>query len=168
MQNRSQRPSKYHGYGGKPKHGPTRSPYQHKRPFNRGYGGGHTQKIDVSRYVNKAVITEEVEKFIPEHRFADFVLDERVKKNIADKGYTDPTPIQDRAIPHVLRGADVALLGRILDGARNPIHGELLSYLFFAREFIHELIQLGRRDAERWLAAPHDDGPWQHGRMRSY
>jgi NTE family protein len=68
----------------------------------------------------------------------------------------------------LLRGADVALLGRILDGARNPIHGELLSYLFFAREFIHELIQLGRRDAERWLAAPHDDGPWQHGRMRSY
>jgi NTE family protein len=68
----------------------------------------------------------------------------------------------------LVRSPDVALLGRIIDGSRNPVHGELLSYLFFAREFIDELIKLGRRDAERWLAAPHDEGPWQHGRMSSY
>jgi NTE family protein len=68
----------------------------------------------------------------------------------------------------LFRGRDVALLGRLVDGARNPVHGELLSYLFFAREFIDELIELGRHDAERWLAAPHDDGPWQHGRLPSY
>jgi superfamily II DNA/RNA helicase len=35
------------------------------------------------------------------------MLDERLKANIIKKGYTDPTPIQDRSIPHILRGEDV-------------------------------------------------------------
>lgn len=72
-----------------------------------GRGGGKTQHIDVSKFINKAVITEEVEHFVPEHKFSDFVINENLKSNIIKKGYTLPTPIQDRAIPHVLRGSDV-------------------------------------------------------------
>lgn len=68
---------------------------------------GMGQHIDVSRFVNKAVITEEVEHFVPEHRFTDFYIDERLKANIITKGYTAPTPIQDRSIPHILRGSDI-------------------------------------------------------------
>ncbi len=45
--------------------------------------------------------------FVPEHKFADFAIDSRLKKNIIDKGYVLPTPIQDRAINHILRGEDV-------------------------------------------------------------
>ncbi len=67
-------------------------------------GGDH---IDPARFVNKAVITEKVEHFVPEHKFADFAIDERLKKNIIEKGYVLPTPIQDKAIPHVLQGQDV-------------------------------------------------------------
>ncbi len=63
--------------------------------------------IDVSRFVNKAVITEEVENFIPEHTFSDFKLCDLVLKNIEAKGYTSLTPIQDRSIPHVMRGEDI-------------------------------------------------------------
>jgi superfamily II DNA/RNA helicase len=63
--------------------------------------------IDLSRYINKAVITEQTEHFVPEHSFADFELDTRLKANVATKGYVTPTPIQDRAIPHVMRGDDV-------------------------------------------------------------
>jgi superfamily II DNA/RNA helicase len=44
---------------------------------------------------------------VPEHKFSDFQVDERLKANIIAKGYVDPTPIQDRAIPHVLKGQDV-------------------------------------------------------------
>ena len=62
---------------------------------------------DVSKFINKAVITEEVEVFTPEHTFQDFALAELLKKNIAAKGYSAPTPIQDRAIPHILRGEDI-------------------------------------------------------------
>jgi NTE family protein len=59
------------------------------------------------------------------------------------------------------RSSNIALLGRLVNGAASPLHGELLSYLFFAPEFATELIALGRDDARRWLAATHDDGPWR-------
>ena len=62
---------------------------------------------DVSKFINKAVVTEEVAVFVPEHKFADFAVDTLLKKNIAAKGYVTPTPIQDKAIPHALRGTDV-------------------------------------------------------------
>ena len=60
-----------------------------------------------------------------------------------------------------LRARDLAFLGRAVAGGSDPAHGELLSYLFFAPAFACRLITLGRADAERWLAEPHDDGPWQ-------
>ncbi len=75
------------------------------RPAPRRKGMG--QFIHPSKFVNKAVITEEVKVFVPEHKFSDFQVDERLKANIIAKGYVDPTPIQDRAIPHVLKGQDV-------------------------------------------------------------
>ena len=76
-----------------------------------GRGGGkksfNGQYIDPSLFVRKAVVTEESERFIPEHTFSDFLFSETVKKAVAGKGYAIPTPIQDRAIPHVLKGHDV-------------------------------------------------------------
>lgn len=80
------------------------------RPQGRfGRSRGPKQKIfrDVSKFINKATITEEVEVFIPEHKFSDFQIDERLKSNILRKGYELPTPIQDKTIPHILRGEDV-------------------------------------------------------------
>lgn len=62
-----------------------------------------------------------------------------------------------------LRAHDLAFLGRAVAGGSDPAHGELLSYLFFAPAFARELIALGRADAERWLATPREDGPWQVG-----
>lgn len=68
--------------------------------------GGRSQHIDVSKFINKAVVTETA-PFVPQHSFADFAIDERLKKNIITQKYLQPTPIQDKAIPHVLKGADV-------------------------------------------------------------
>ncbi len=68
-------------------------------------------------------------------------------------------------IGSLLRETNLALLGRIVNAERSAIHGELLSYLFLAHEFIDGLIALGRRDAERWLAERHDVGLWQIGRL---
>src|ERR1035437_2146454 len=72
-----------------------------------GRGGAHKQFMDISKFVNKAVITEQVPHFKPEHSFLDFKIEEKIKANILKKGYSDPTPIQDRAIPHVLAGQAV-------------------------------------------------------------
>jgi ATP-dependent RNA helicase RhlE len=41
------------------------------------------------------------------HSFEDFLIDNRIKGNIRAKGYSIPTPIQDRAIPVGLEGRDV-------------------------------------------------------------
>jgi NTE family protein len=62
-----------------------------------------------------------------------------------------------------LRARDVALLGRAVDGGSDALHGELLSYLFFAPQFAAALIELGRVDAQRWLDASHDDDIWDTG-----
>jgi len=63
----------------------------------------------------------------------------------------------------LLRAPNLALLGRITDAALNPMHAELYSYLFLCREFIDELIELGRADAQRWLDTEHDEWPWRLG-----
>lgn len=53
--------------------------------------------------------------------------------------------------PRSLRATDMRLLDRML-GADTPLHGALLSYLLFERDFIDGAIELGRRDGRRWLA----------------
>jgi hypothetical protein len=51
-------------------------------------------------------------------------------------------------------------------GAGNSsTRGELFSYLFFAGDFATRLIELGRRDAARWVELQHDDGVWQLRRL---
>ncbi len=78
---------------------------------NRGRGGSRggpkSDRIDVSRFINKSSVTEKVEEFVPTHSFMDFAIDPRIKHNIGRKGYTTPTPIQDKAIPTALLGRDV-------------------------------------------------------------
>jgi len=86
-----------------------------KRRSSRG-GFSHTpsrnrynkrSNIDISKFINKVKITEETDHFIPEHKFADFKINEALKANIIKKGYIIPTPIQDKAIPHILQGLDI-------------------------------------------------------------
>jgi superfamily II DNA/RNA helicase len=48
-----------------------------------------------------------VVNFVPEHAFADFKIDTTLKASVIAKGYTTPTPIQDRCIPHILNGSDI-------------------------------------------------------------
>jgi NTE family protein len=55
----------------------------------------------------------------------------------------------------------LALLGRAFGAGKSSARGELFSYLFFAREFAEALMERGRKDAERWLARRHDEGPWR-------
>jgi NTE family protein len=52
-----------------------------------------------------------------------------------------------------LRSPDFALLARLLGGGRAQARGELLSFVLFDEVFIERLLQAGRYDAERWLAA---------------
>ena len=84
-----------------------RGRFKGKRSYGGGNRGGgrnkrsrHTNRefSDVSRFINKAEPQEEVIPYDPTHKFSDFALDERLKKNVLEMGYEHPTPIQDQCL----------------------------------------------------------------------
>jgi len=92
-----------------------------------GRGGGRNkrgsfERIDVSKFISKATVTESEEIYLPTHTFSDFKIDNKIKANIAAKNYIYPTPIQDKAIPH-------ALLGRDILGIANTGTGKTAAFL---------------------------------------
>ena len=117
--------------GGRPQFG---SGSRHSSPSrgggSRGGRGSFSQRIDISKFVKKAVITEQSEVFVPEHKFTDFAVDERLKKNVLGRGYMTPTPIQDKIIPHILRGSDVV-------GIANTGTGKTAAFLI---PLIHKIL----------------------------
>lgn len=105
------------GSQGGPRYGGQKSSFRGGRPafagrpsFNRGrsrsrFNGGSS--IPSSKFICKASPIMESAPYIPLNKFADFEINTIIKSNISKKGYVDPTPIQDVAIPHVLKGRDV-------------------------------------------------------------
>ena len=76
--------------------------------FGAKKGRPKTPKLDISSFINKAAHSPVQEKvFVPEHSFADFELNSLLLRSIENKGYAQPTPIQDKIIPLVLQGKDV-------------------------------------------------------------
>lgn len=77
--------------------------------FNR--GGGRPkhqgQYIDPSRFINRAVTPEAEVAFVPTHTFADFHFIPGLERNLAQRGYSAPTAIQDEAIPYIMDGRDL-------------------------------------------------------------
>ena len=65
------------------------------------------QKIDPARFINKAILDEKIDDFLPKHQFQDFKIDRRLISAVASKGYRIPTPIQDQIISHIVDGFDV-------------------------------------------------------------
>ena len=60
------------------------------------------QRLFVKKSVEQAVVS-----YTPTNTFADFTLVDQLKQNITARGYVNPTPIQDQAIPALLEGRDV-------------------------------------------------------------
>ncbi len=128
----------------RPSYGGGRPSFGGSRPARAGgFGGGRFggrpraknknpgENIDVARFVNKAVVVEEEKPYIPTNQFSDLEIDERLKKNIAAKGYKIPTAIQDRAIPDVLKGRDVI-------GIANTGEGKTAAFLV---PLIHKMLK---------------------------
>ncbi len=85
--------------------GSSKSRFGNSRP--RGGNRFSGTSINVSKFINKNVVTETPIVYTPKHGFVDFAIDEKLKSNIIRKGYVTPTPIQDQAIPVVLKGSDM-------------------------------------------------------------
>ncbi len=78
-----------------------------RRPVVRRSRAGKTQFSDVSKFINRATPLVEAKPYVAVNSFADFCVDDRIKKNIAITGYTHPSPIQDETIPYILDGRDI-------------------------------------------------------------
>jgi len=75
--------------------------------FRGGRGGfKRSNDIDISKFVKKASFTEKKEIEIS-HLFSDFPFSEKIQENLKRRNFEKPTPIQDQAIPHILKGKDV-------------------------------------------------------------
>ncbi|HUC95383.1 MAG TPA: DEAD/DEAH box helicase [Candidatus Saccharimonadia bacterium] len=84
------------------------SAYKQKSYHSRPSSGRRFKKdyIDPSRFVKSAKSSSVVEAPI-KHAFADFGLHPLIQKNLDDKSYVTPTPIQDQTIPIGIVGKDV-------------------------------------------------------------
>lgn len=118
----------------------SRSPYarpprpQRKKPQ-------HGQYIDPARFVRVAQPVT-VEEYVPEHKFADFQIDQRLHDNIARKGFVNPTPIQDKTI-------ELGLAGRDVIGIANTGTGKTAA---FAVPILHQLMT--DRTSKALIVAP--------------
>lgn len=94
--------------------------YSSRRRNNNSYTGGRAYNsssktgrrgpkksyIDPKRFV-KVAQPVEAEAYTALHSFDDFDVNSLIKTNLKQKGYTTPSPIQDKTIPHALAGRDV-------------------------------------------------------------
>ncbi|MCA9364805.1 MAG: DEAD/DEAH box helicase [Candidatus Moranbacteria bacterium] len=77
---------------------------------NRGGGRGgrmRTPHYDHNQFIKKAELKKKEEVFVTQNTFDDFAINEKLKKTIKLRKYTSPTPIQDGAINHILKGSDL-------------------------------------------------------------
>ncbi len=61
----------------------------------------------ISAGMNTFQPQKEAEETIILNSFADFKIADQLKRNIIERGYKKPTPIQDQAIPSVIEGKDL-------------------------------------------------------------
>lgn len=79
-----------------------------KKFFSGGKMKRNVKKLEPHLFVKKAVAPTSTQKEVHTNgAFTDFDLAEKLQRNIADHGYTAPTPIQAQAIPHLLQNKDV-------------------------------------------------------------
>jgi len=85
--------------------------YAHSSNRGGGFGFGKRRtikKLDVNLFIRKAQQTSEiVDENATTATFADYAISDKLKRNIADRGYIKPTPIQEQTIPYLLEGRDV-------------------------------------------------------------
>jgi len=120
--------SKFSRGGAFGRRGSSRSSYGVKRKYNNKKKTG----LDITSFINRAVVaTETVKHFVPDNAFGDFEIDNKIKETLVNRGYETPTPIQDKVIPHVLRGEDVV-------GLANTGTGKTAAFLI---PLIHKVLQ---------------------------
>lgn len=103
-------------------------------------GGG--EYIPSHRFIKAAQPAAEKVEYVAMHTFDDFAVDELIKTNIRNKGFTTPSPIQDQAIPVGLGEKDIV-------GIANTGTGKTVA---FGVPVLHKLITM--QNAKALIMAP--------------
>jgi superfamily II DNA/RNA helicase len=93
--------------------------------------GPRKDYIHPSRFVKAAKEVTEETAFEAQNQFPDFNMNPILLANLARKGFTQPSPIQDEAIPHGMAGRDVI-------GLANTGTGKTVA---FAVPVLHRLLE---------------------------
>jgi len=78
----------------------------HAAPKQSNRRGPKKDYIDPSKFI-KVATPSMTEAYTATHSFDDFDVNVLIKSNLAAKGFTAPSPIQDKTIPHALLGRDI-------------------------------------------------------------
>lgn len=65
------------------------------------------KKFDPSFFIKKVEGQVASAAYIAKNKFSDFHIEDQIKQNIINKGYQNPTAVQDQAIPYLLEGRDI-------------------------------------------------------------
>src|SRR5688572_31046171 len=95
----------YRSFGRRTTRGPQRA--YHATPTKRRSSRGSKEYINPERFIKAARMATVEEEYAPQHTFQDFPLEALLHANIATKGFSAPSPIQDQAIPAGLAGQDI-------------------------------------------------------------
>lgn len=88
--------------------GSSRNPRSQGGSFGGGRGRHTIKTFDPTQLMQAVPVRTVVEEYVPTYTdFTGFGLSETLVTNIVAKGYTQPTPIQDQAIPKLMEGRDL-------------------------------------------------------------
>lgn len=115
-------------------------------PHNRRAGGPKTSNVHYSRYINKAVPTEEEEVYVPANTFDSFGFNQRTADTLKHIGYKQPSPIQDQSIPPALEGKDIIGLANTGTGKTAAFLLPTIEKLLKNRELVSVLVLAPTRE----------------------
>src|SRR5579872_4625865 len=78
---------------------------RHRDTFKHGNRGA--KPLNSTLFIKKATEMSLDQEPRSNIRFSDYIILDKLKRNIAEHGYTEPTPIQEKTIPHLLDNRDV-------------------------------------------------------------
>lgn len=120
----------YMAYQTKHRSASGRASFGAKRSFRGARGRGpRKENIHPSKFIKPACILTQ-ETYQAQHAFCDFRLHSILEKNIIERGFDFPSPIQDQTIPLAMKGKDII-------GIANTGTGKTLA---FAIPVLHQLL----------------------------
>ncbi len=101
--------------------------------FQGNRGNHRPTYFNPSNFINQTVVSPVAQEVQIRHKFTDFLISDQIRKNISDKGYVTPTPIQDQAIPFILEGRDIIGIANTGTGKTGAFLIPLINKVLFNR-----------------------------------